>query len=286
MIQNLKTIDQKGIKARIMERLLHPEEYVNKPLIIWRSNFDDGIQERIMEETFDEWNEGKTTEERKWYRKTMLGLNTPQTYNLTEDTIIRDDVDGSRYGTYQFGLLVIDPLFVFGDYNSSPDSLKMYHSIINNRKWDDIEILAGVPVVSFMLYTYDWFQTPDAYPAAEQYVFKPDFVQWAECLILEYNEEYRTLPQSVVDFIRGEGDEAGITYRWYNVFNDSSVGCHFPSKWKRALYNITKEMDEKDIHKIGDLNDNELKSCLPYGTNGMSPDLCEAFVKYIRDHNL
>ena len=284
---NIKTIDQSGIKNLIAERIKNPEQYVNKPLIIWRSNFDDGIQARILEEAFDAWNEGKTTEERKWYRKTTLGLNTPQTYNLTEDTIIRDDVDGSRYGTYQFGLLVIDPLFVFGDYNLNPDSLKMYHSIINNRKWGDTEILAGVPVVSFMLYTYDWFQTPDAYPAAEQYVFKPDFDEWADWFVHNVGA-----PTWFIDFIRGNGSEEDIAYRWYNYFvnKDNGIntkesgdnGCCYPKKWKEILIRLELGLEEKGVEKLSELSDFTEIDVLA----GISRDIKEEFKQYIKSHNL
>ena len=284
---SLKTIDQTGIKNLIAERIKNPELYVNKPLVIWRADIADGIQERILEEAFDEWNKGKTTEERKWFRTTMLGMGTPQVYNLTEDTIVRDDVNGSLYGAYRFGLLVIDPMFVHGDYMSNPESLKMYHSIINNRKWGDIEILAGVPIVSFMPYTYDWFQTPDAYPAAEQYVFKPDFEEWADWFVHK-----KGAPVWFIDFIRGNGSEDDIAYRWYNCFvnRDNGIntkesgdnGCCYPNKWKEMLIRLKMGLEEEGVERISELSDFIDIDVIA----GISSDIKEEFKQYVKSHNL
>ncbi len=75
MIQNLKPIDQTGIKALIKERIENPQKYVNTPLIIWRAPYNDGIQERILEEAFDEYNLNMSKEDRKWYRVSFIGDN-------------------------------------------------------------------------------------------------------------------------------------------------------------------------------------------------------------------
>lgn len=279
----MKTIDQSGIKNLIAKRIKTPEQYVNKPLIIWRSNFDDGIQERILEEAFDEWNKEKTTEERKWFCRTLLGLDTPQTtYDLTNKEIIRNDVDESLFGAYQIGLLVFDPIFVSMDYESNPESLKMYHAIINNRKWGDIEILAGVPVVSFMPYTYDWFQTPDAYPTAEQYVFKPDFKEWAN-----WFEYTAGAPEWFIQFIRGKGSEDDIAYRWYNYFvnkdNESGGnGCCFPENWERILIFLKLKLKKEGKKKISTLRDSDIDICF----SGISQDIKEEFTQFINSNNL
>lgn len=283
----LKTINQTGIKNLIAERIKNPEQYVNKPLIIWRSDFEDGIQERILEEAFGEYNANKSNDERKWYKKVeifsgmplsftdnKIGLSTPLVNSFTDNTILLDN------GSYKFGLLAISPALL------SYKDMELLYSVINERTCKNVEILPGVPVVAFMCKEKkEVFETPEKYPSAEQYVFKPDFEEWAECLIQKYFEEYRTLPQSVVDFIRGEGDEAGIIYRWYNMFNDSSVGCHNPYRWELVLYNIEEIMDEKELHKIGDLNDNDIESCID-GIAGISPDIKEEFKQYVKSHNL
>lgn len=92
MIQNLKPIDQTGIKALLKERIENSEKFVNKPLIIWRSLYNDGIMDRMLEEAFDEYNANMPKESRKWYRVSILPDDVQITYDFTTTEIIRTDV--------------------------------------------------------------------------------------------------------------------------------------------------------------------------------------------------
>lgn len=67
MLEKLNTISQSGIKKLLKERLEHPEKYVDKPLIIWRSYFYDGILDSIAWQTRTEYNKGKPEGEWKWF---------------------------------------------------------------------------------------------------------------------------------------------------------------------------------------------------------------------------
>lgn len=170
-MENLKPIDQCGIKALIKERVGNPEKYVDRPLVIWRADYRDGIQERILEEAFDEYNANQSKEDRKWYRTSMLTNETQISYDFNTPEIIRTDVKGSAFGKYILGLMVIEPVFVTMDYKDG--SLDMYYSAINNRRAGDVTLLPNIPVVAFMSDNHDWFETPEKYPDAEQYIFKP-----------------------------------------------------------------------------------------------------------------
>ena len=67
MLEELKTISQSHVKKLLKERLDHPEKYVDRPLIIWRSYFYDGILDFIARNTRSEYNKGKPKGEWKWF---------------------------------------------------------------------------------------------------------------------------------------------------------------------------------------------------------------------------
>lgn len=280
MKEHMKTIDQSGIKALIQERIENPEKYVNTPLIIWRAPYNDGIQDRILEEVFDEYNANMSKDDRKWYRVSMIGDEQQISYDFTTPEIIRIDVEGDAYGKYDFGLLVIDP--VFASMRPREQSLDMYYSAINSRNVGDVTLLPDVPVVALMPNNRDWFETPEKYPEAEQYLFVPNFDEWAE-----WAASKGGFPQLVIDFIRGDGDNAGITYRWYNFFNNTpdgnSVGCRYPESWKELRIVLTKEMKDAEVDIITALTDDQLKEACKFIFH-ISDDIKEAFCKYIIEH--
>lgn len=280
MIQNLKPIDQTGIKALIKERIENPQKYVNTPLIIWRAPYTDGIQERILDDAFDEYNSNMSKEDRKFYRVSILPDDSQISYDFTTPDIIRTDVKGDAYGKYNFGLLVIDPVFAF--MRPKEDALDMYYSAINNRKVGDVTLLPDVPVVALMSNNHDWFETPGKYPDAEQYVFQPDFDEWAEWAVSKGG-----FPQLFIDFIRGNGEKDGITYRWYNYFNATtdgkSAGCYYPEDWNKVRIYQILEMNRMNVDSFLDLNEEQLKKVCKR-TNHISEDVKDAFCKYITKH--
>lgn len=280
MLENLNTIDQSGIKALIKERVENPEKYVDTPLVIWRADYRDGIQERILEEVFDEYNEARTKEERKWYRTSMLTNEGQILYDFTTPEIIRTDVEEPAFGKYNLGLMVIEPVFVTMDYNKG--SLEMYYSAINNRRVGDVRLLPGVPVVAFMSDNHAWFETPERYPDAEQYIFKPDFEEWVEWAL-----NVKKFPHQIIDFIRGNGDKEGIIFRWYNYFNTTHegvrAGCDYPDHWNDLRICLQEEMKEAEVNSISALSFEQLKNVCELN-NHISDDVKEALCKYITEH--
>ena len=248
MTQQLKYIDQNGIKALIRERIENPQKYADKPLIIWRADIRDGIQERVLGEVFDEFNPGRAT--RCWYKtvsvRRMPRFRTePLRKLLQTDWVDRNDnkpyepkrmvLPAGMRDKYYNGLFVIDPVCASRDYAHNPESLENYRSLFNNREWQGIKLADGIPVVAYMCLGDDWFETPEAYPDAEQYVFEPDFEEWAQWAV-----ENAGLPAIVADFIRSNGDKAQLAYRWYNKFNDPDAaplagGCKYPANWTREV---------------------------------------------------
>lgn len=272
-MKNINKIDQTQLKTLLRERVGNPTKFLNRPLVIWRSNWDDGIQERILQEVFSEINNLDDTAKQKWYRHTLLGEEAQIKYDLTESTEFGyDDKMAS------VGLLAVDPLFLTLDYKEDPKNLKNYCSLINNRKWKDIEVMDNVPVVVYMCHPDKELEKPELYPTAEQYVFEPDFDEWAHWAV--QNEK---CPKLLIDFIRGNGDKEGIRYRWYNFFNNQDpegkkhiTGCEFPKKWHYVFrelkdYPSIKEMTEDDLYNVIDLN------------GGMSKDVKEDLKQYIKN---
>lgn len=250
MINKLKSIDQNGIKKLLQQRIENPEKFENCPLIIWRSNVDDGIQKRILDEVFDEFNKDKPKDTWKYFRVSSPSDTTSLEYDLTEkDTIRNVSFKDPRYGKYEVSLLVVYPIHLKRDYKRNPESLKNYQSLLNNRRWKGIELMAGVPIIALMRHIGDEFETPESYPDAEQYLFTPDFEEWADWALSS-----GACPKYLIDFIRGDGAQEGITYRWYNFFNNQDAeekvnrpGCAYPSKWHHLLSKEPSISDESEI---------------------------------------
>lgn len=144
MINNLKPIDQSGIKALIKERIKHPEKYINTPLIVWRSNIADGIQLRILREVCDDYNKS-------------LPQNEHKSFTVTYDTDLKRALSETN------GIVVLDPVGSAIQWKLYPETLKEFQTLLNNLgKLSD----KSTPVVAFMPYHTDWFETPEVYTNA------------------------------------------------------------------------------------------------------------------------
>lgn len=212
MTAELTTIDQSGIRELIRERLDNPAQYIDKPSIIWRADIRDGIQQRVLDEVFNELNHGRAS--RIWYRIASVRRMPGSKGDVLHDMLSAKYVDRNNNRPYEpvhgvgggkedlcnNALFVIDPVMADRDFTRYPESADNYRSLINHRNWGGLKLTAGIPVVAYMCHSGEWFETPEAYPAAEQYVFKPDleeFVEWAAS----------GMSQSEIDFIRDTATE-------------------------------------------------------------------------------
>lgn len=238
MSANLNTIGQAGLKALLKERITQPEKYVNTPLIIWRADVRDGIQERLLDEVFNEYNLDGAPQ--LWYK--MASVGTSPQLNLN-DMLGGSRVDRNNNSPfdpqspilrpgmrrmYTRGLIVLDPIHAAEDYARDPATVALYQSVVNDRHGGGIRLTDRVPLVAYMCNNEAWFETPEAYPEAEQYQFQPDFDEWAQ-----WATATGELPQSVIDYIRGEGNKDQIAFRWYNHFRKAPGGCPMPIRWTR-----------------------------------------------------
>ena len=278
MLEKLKTISQSGIKKLLKERLEHPEKYKNLPLLIWRSDFRDGIQYSMLCTALHEYNEGKEKEEQKWFLSSLLGDENQIRYDFSVKNIIGH---GKKY---LLGIYVIEPFFAPVDYKYN--GYEKYLDVINHRKSGDLKMVDGVPLVAYMCHNYDWFETPEAYPDAEHYVYEPDFEEWVQ-----------SLPEDkcfLANFIRKSNSpdskplaKKDLEYRWYNYFNtnhqDVRKGCDYPECWLEALKHLRVEKKLSRLDRFSEITKEDFILSIP---SGISYDLKEEFYEFIKYNNL
>lgn len=277
MLEELKTISQSGIRKLLKERLENPEKYVGTPLLIWRSDFRDGIQDRLLRNILHEYNEGKEKDEQKWFLSSLLGDENQTSHDFSVNHIIEH---GKKH---LLGIYVIEPVFAPVDYNHK--AYEKYIDVINQRKSGDIKMVDGIPVVAYMCHTYDWFETPEKYSSAEQYIFKPDFEEWVKSL--PENDKF------LGDFIR-KGNSPDSTplakkeleYRWYNYFNNNHQevrkGCDYPECWHETLKHLRMEKKLSRLDRFSEID--EQSFILAF--SGISYDLAKEFREYIIKNKL
>ena len=265
----MKKINPSDLKKLLTDRVKNPKQYVDKPLVIWRSSYDS-IQRRLLHEIFADLNKGKTDYDRKSFRMVYIHRHRDLFRWLVSSRVNPYDNEfgapvrvytGSREDIYyKLGLLVLDLALARVDYKRDPELLKNYYSLINDRKWDNITVCENVPVVAYMSLTDDWFETPEAYPKAEQYLFEPDFEAWADWAVREAG-----IPAYVIDFIRGDGDPAGIAHRWH------------PDAWVPHWNTFAKFMNEVK-------EDSHLEALMYTVFHGRLPkDVMDDFVEHLKN---
>ena len=239
-MNNLKTIDQRGIAALVAERMNNPALYAEKPLVVWRADFRDGVQEGVLREVVKEYNKNKPDEEKRlFWLLDMTDENKPLRH---------------YHAPSRLGFNVVLPA------TAHPDSIDKAIR----------EIGSDVPLVFFMP-----GEAVEASSIAEQYVFDPDFEQWAAMYAVH---------SEIMAFIRGDGDRAGIIYRWYNRFNvgsDDRRGCDMPEMWLEAAVRLGFAKRFSRVQNLCDLTEESFRSA--FG-EGISADVVDEFLKYVQ-HN-
>ena len=239
-MKNIKTIDQRGIADAVTKRITAPAQYIARPLVIWRADFRDGVQEGVLREVVKEYNKNKTDEEKRlFWLLDMTDENKPLRH---------------YHAPSRLGFNVVLPA------TAHPDSIDKAIQKIG----------LDVPLVFFMP-----GEAVELSPIFEQYIFDPDFEQWAAMYAVH---------SEIMEFIRGDGDKAGITYRWYNRFNvgkDDRRGCDMPEAWLVAAVRLGFAKRFSRVQKLCDLTEKSFRSA--FG-EGISADVIDEFLKYLQ-HN-
>ena len=288
MESRLPIIDQNQILDLYKERFDNPDAYVDRPLIIWRSNINDGV-ELDFDDIISECNKDKEKEEhiypalRKLYIKYLKdnGIGVSHTINPLVHKVCVVYFDISDLET------------------DHPISFEAYSNLIT-KEWlkrlnDEIKvpIILHLPFVEF----------PDAFEGYSRYVFKPDFDEWKE----EISEYRIPLFKHLIEFLESSSSEEERFYRWYWYFQrqecneDSSdskypfvgSGCDFPSSWMEGLdkirrhfilpmAQIPKNYIPPKPTKISEISTVEFRDFLK---EGISEDVVEDFRKYLIQHD-
>lgn len=253
----MKHVDQTGMRALIWERLEHPDLYADKPLFIRQASWGDGIQQELFIKTCIEFNRGNAQDEQKYFRLITLRGES-------------DDYDSQSELNegHPAGYVITTRTLSQDQYLSEVSRL-----IKENNK--------ALLTIVYLPYRYEPITAYETCLATEQCIFAPDFEQWA----VTWHDT--TIP----DFIRGDGDEAGITYRWYNRYNDPDRGCTSPDVWiavSSALscsVKLTKGLKDES-YGIGSLNESVIRDSFKLAVSRcsgtVSDDIVKEFVKYIK----
>lgn len=247
---DIPSVSQSGVKELLRKRLQAFSEYIDRPLIIWRSHYYDGIQERLVKEVLKERNSGLPREE---WKGVLVNPKTARKERLA--------------------FVAVDTL---ADYEKTLDNFD------------------GIPMV-----VYAAVPSPDEsiladFPNAEQYVFTPDYKEWAEWYVANSKSD-----RFLLDFIEhgAGGNIEDITYRWYNYFNagckrrlivngvkpDENTGCDYPSCWKLALSRLHMAMKMARVKKLSEVKEDIFNLVFP---PGISPDLASEFRTYVSEKRL
>lgn len=235
MSEIINTISQTGIKELLRERLEQPLAYADRPLLIWRSYFFDGVQEQLVREVIKEHNESLPKAE--W--KGAL-------------------VNPKRANKDRMGLCVID-------------TMEDYATTINNFR--------GIPMIVYGITPVADSSISEDFKNAEQYVFEPDFEDWAS------KHSARGGRQAMlVKFLRDTTDGKGVDYRWYNYYNNADIshrtGCDFPSAWLEGLSRLSTLQKIMHSAKLADVPEEDFYRFLHIR---ISDDLIREFREYIRN---
>lgn len=247
---NISEISRTRVKELLRKRLQKPDEYIGKPLIIWRAYYFDGIQEQLVKEVLRERNSGLPKEE---WKGVLVNPKTARKERLA--------------------FVAVDTL---ADYDKT------------------LAEFADIPLVVYAAMPSPEESILADFPNAEQYIFTPDYEEWAERFAASA-KNYRFL----LDFIEhGEsGEVEDITYRWYNYFNagcrrrlmangekpEGHTGCDFPSCWQLALSRLRMAMKIARVKKFCDVSDDDFKLVFPPGISG---DLVAEFRNYLKAKEL
>lgn len=268
MPKNLKTISQSRIKELLKQRLENPEKFVDKPLVIWRSYFYDGIIDHIAWETRSEYNKGKPKEEWKWFCADPKRINKEKlsfcilSFDEDDDKIREnyselpmvlfvpfDDNDGEIRNTYQNA----------EEYLYQPDFKELEQQLLKMK---------GVPnfLVDFLKAKSD----------------DNERLEVEKVKSLGSEDQDKLINHQLMKFSEGES-----TYRWYNYFNYSGKGrrkgCDFPSCWFETFRKLKIALKLTRQEKFSTLSDLDFKYSF---SHRISDDLKEEFRNYIIQNNL
>lgn len=293
---NLIKVNQHDVKIMLEERIKNPKKYVDKPLLIWRCNFDDDIQRNVffnfepsiqsrIKQQLDNPQKGEGT-------MAPIKWKFLKPDKLKDDRFFRPDkkLDLNRV----FCFILIIPFHKL----STPPTYDTYSDYINIDWLLKEQEELNAPVVVYL----PFIEQPEAFKGYDQCVFTPDFYEWKDPLSKIKNP----LIKHLIDFLERYKNEEERDYRWYWYFQrqkngGSSAdlkcrfdgnGCDFPSCWIEGIGNlrrrfippmaqIPKNYIRPKAIEISEIPEVEFKA---FFNEGISEDVIEEFRNYLIEH--
>ena len=247
---NLIKVNQHDIKALLEERVLNPKKYADRPLLIWRSYFEDDIQRKVFfdfeprikelihkqQQYFLNSNDGRIhmgKDEVAIPRWITLNL-----YNLRDNAYFLPDKGSNTNRVFCF-------FFDFPEEDLvKPPLYKKYSDIINSDWLIREKEFLNSPLVVYL----PFLEEPEAFKGYDQCVFTPDFEQWKE----NFSDIQVPLIKHLIWFLESSKSKEERNYRWYWYFqrlqteecstdlksNFKGSGCDFPSCWIEGIWNL------------------------------------------------
>lgn len=278
-LSNFKKINQTELKTLLIHRLESPEKFVKEPLILWKSYFNDGIILRVLDEVFAGYNK-LSADNKKHYHLAYLNVPTGVKYDLSVETIIDENQDsGTR--VKKNGLLVVTKDWVTNE-PLDPVEADILHSVVNDRAYENIKVMDNLPIFA-VFDNPERVGSPDSFCSGEQYVFDPDFDEWANWAVSN-----NKVDQSAIDFIKRKSSEYGIYSLWYNLFSENKTqgGIITPYLWCMVFNDLDDEMYERGFSKLCELPENVFVSFFVYYPLCLNSNLAKEYYDYVYQNNL
>lgn len=246
----IPSISQRQVKELLRKRIFNPNEFIGRPLIIWRSYYFDGIQEKLVKEVLKERNEGLPKEQMKGV------LVNPKTAKKERLTFVAIDTLADYEATLAnfYGI----PFVVYAAMPSPDES-----------------ILADFPNADQYIFSPDykeWSEEFASHRKSEKFLL--DFISHAT----EGNAE-------ATDYLWYNYFNAGCKRRLMvkGVKPDENTGCDFPSCWQLALSRLRMAMKMARVKKIYEVKEDVFNLVFP---PGISKDLISEFRNYIMNNRI
>lgn len=269
MSKSLPIISQSGIKSEIKSRLENPEMYLSRPLIIWRSTLNDGIQHDLLQLTCKEYNRNKSESEMKWYKTFIVGHGSNLGISY-ESEVIQSEW---RNPHQKFCVINVLPQV---DEASNPVSFGEAVYVPDEARLRTISETVGMPVVVYMPFV----EHPEAYPESEQFVFIPYFAEFKERWSGSNNKRLK----AVIEFF----DKEGSMFEGECLTNENSFSNPDPlilaaEYWFKAVRNLGFALKFARKENLSELTDEQFRTSFKAG---IPDNLIQKFRNFVIEKNL
>ena len=285
----LQSVDQKEIGRFYKDLLENPEAYAERPVVIWKSYFQDGILFPILHHiNLEHYKERKRDD---WK---ILGLKCLHLQSLNT----KDLNDSFNPGRHKGCVAYVD---IPDDKFQDPEPFDFNPLSLIFDWLKKITKTAKVPVILHL----PFIEHPEAFQGMDvnQYIYHPDFEEWKRREINSNNP----LVNLLIGFLDSSASILERDYRWYGYFHRSpdrkpesdnqdlqkGTGCDFPSCWMEGVHKLRRFIHlpmaqipknykpRKDI-RISEMSTEKFKS---FFSDGISDDLIEKFRNYLIEHH-